>query len=737
MVYYAHSFPDQPKEHWQLLQEHLCSVAKLAAEFGDLFDSKEIAYQLGLLHDVGKYSIEFQNRLAGSGERVDHATAGSQEAIKFFGEDFFGIIMAYVITGHHGGLLDYGSQVSNGLKNRLSKKEIPRYSDYENDIKISPDAVLNKKLNLYFSENRGFFTLSLYIRMLFSCLVDADFLDTERVLNPQKSILRGKNINWQQLDRAFSDYCKGFSKVHVLPINQKRQEIFNQCKTAAALEQGLFTLTAPTGSGKTIASIAFALEHLKKHCLNRIVYVIPYTSIIEQNAQIMRNIFGDENVLEHHSNFESEKVFGDDILAVDKMKLAAENWDMPMIATTNVQFFQSLFAGKVSSCRKLHNLVGSIIILDEAQMLPTEYLKPCLAALVELVKNYHCTVVLCTATQPKIINYLPTDLSYTEIIADPIKYYIDFKRTKAEYLGRINDDDLVDRLVFLDQALVIVNTRKHAQNLYNKLKKCFPQEVIFHLSAKMYPKHRKKILVGIEEKLKANKPCLVISTQLIEAGVDIDFPVVFRSLAGIDSIAQAAGRCNREGKLDRGKVYVFESAEDYGKAYGWQSVAAAHAKEIIEMYADDFLSLAAIDKYFELLYSLAEQSRIDGLDKYQILQLLGSDNRENPLYFSFAEAADRFKIIRQDTISLVIPDDEECRDLIHNAKNSKFPKSFSRKLQPYTINIYEQEFKCLQDICAVEIVGDIFWVLKDCQCWYSNEVGLKDVCKNLIENYIQ
>jgi CRISPR-associated helicase Cas3/CRISPR-associated endonuclease Cas3-HD len=735
MEYYAHSLEGYTCENWQLLHNHLHNVADLAAAFCSVFNAKELAYAAGLLHDIGKYQVEFQRRLAGSAERVDHKTAGSKEALKFFGEDFYGLILAYIISGHHGGLPDYGSAI-NGLKERLSREDLPDYSYYLEEIDINPEAVLNKPPTLKLSQGLGYFTASFFVRIIFSALVDADFLDTEHFMDANKSLRRSYNFDWHELNQKFAIFYEKFADWSQSYINIKRREIYDQCVSAASDEPGLFTLTAPTGSGKTIASLAFALRHRQKHDLQRIVYVIPYTSIIEQNARVFRNIWGDENILEHHSNFEVDKVFQDDILAADKMKLAAENWDMPLIATTNVQFFQSLFANKISSCRKLHNLAGSVIILDEAQMLPTEYLRPCLAALSELVINYNCTVVLCTATQPSIIKYLPANLSCREILHDPQGLYNDFRRVKAEYIGYLSDDDLVNRLDELEQALVIVNTRKHAQKLYEKLIKTKKMN-IYHLSAKMCPKHRRLKLAQIKAKLKSHKPCIVVSTQLIEAGVDIDFPVVYRALAGIDSIAQGAGRSNREGKLDWGKVYVFESTESYGKAFGWQSVAASYAKEIITEFPDDFLALPAIEEYFRRLYGMSEQGRQDGLDKYDILALLGADKQCNALHFNFAEAAAKFKIIKDDTISLVIPFDAKCKDLIQTARYSPNPKIVSRNLQPYTISIYAREFNALQNMQAVECVADVYWVLKDCEHWYCHQVGLKDINNLLIDDYIQ
>ena len=301
--------------------------------------------------------------------------------------------------------------------------------------------------------------------------------------------------------------------------------------------------------------MAFALKHLSLNNLKRIFYVIPYTSIIEQNAKIFRDIFGEKNVLEHHSNFDPVREDNYDFQTKkDRFKVVWENWDIPITVTTNVQFFESLFGNKRSRCRKLHNLSRSVIILDEAQMLPTEYLKPSLQALSELVGNYGSTVVLCTATQPKIGDFIDKSLSVTEIMNSPQQLYEQFKRVQISHLGQLSDEDLVDHLSEHNQVLCIVNTRKHAQIIYDELSKSCK---VYHLSAKMCPVHRRKVLDEIRENLSRGADCRVVSTQLIDAGVDVDFPVSMRAMTGIDSIAQAAGRCNREGKRSWFCLFIF------------------------------------------------------------------------------------------------------------------------------------------------------------------------------------
>lgn len=332
------------------------------------------------------------------------------------------------------------------------------------------------------------------------------------------------------------------------PINLLRNEIFNDCINKSRGDRGFYSLCVPTGGGKTLSSLGFALNHAKQNGHDRIIYSLPFTSIIEQNARVYSEIFGEENVLEHHCNFNFSNEIGENEYLEKqlKYKLATENWDMPLIVTTNVQLFESMYSNKPSSARKLHNIYNSVIILDEAQVIPNEYLKPCIKALEELVRNYSCTVLFCTATQPEFKkNGLIEDFDVVEIVNDTYKLFNDLKRVDGEFIGRQSVKDVCYKMDLHKQVLTIVNTKKHAKEIFENLSE---SEGNFHLSTNMYPNHRKEVIKIIRERLKNGEECRVVSTQLIEAGVDVDFPVVFRSIAGIDSIVQAAGRCNREGK---------------------------------------------------------------------------------------------------------------------------------------------------------------------------------------------
>ncbi|MGA2917941.1 CRISPR-associated helicase Cas3' [Methanoregula sp.] len=711
-MFYAHTTPNPDKSDWQFLRVHLNNVAKISSEFADVFKASEFAYAGGLLHDLGKYSPEFQKRLEGVNIPVDHATAGAREAIKKYHASY-SRMLAYVITGHHGGLLNYGSPES-GLEKRMAKSVLPDYSSYRNEITL-PDQSSFRLALKPFPKQTGF-CFSFFTRMVYSCLVDADSLDTEEFMSPEKSSVRGQYESFEILKQRFEEHmCTRISGAEDNRINKYRREIYDQCVEKAVLPPGMFSLTVPTGGGKTLASMGFALEHLKKNDLKRIFYVIPYTSIIEQNADVFRNIFGSRNVLEHHSNFDPDKVdTGDMDSGEEALRLSTENWEMPVVITTNVQFFESLFSNKRSRCRKLHNLAKSVIILDEAQMLPTGYLKPCLAALSELVRNYGSTVVICTATQPNLDELFDDLVKPVEIMKSPAELYDAFRRVNVTDLGSVSDDVLSERLRQHHQVLCIVNTRNHAKKLFDELEK---SGHCYHLSARMCPVHRREQIAEIKHLLKEGGGCRVISTQLIEAGVDIDFPVVYRAMTGIDSIAQAAGRCNREGKVASGEVYIFKSTELWGKATHWQSLVA-EVGEMVLANSTDALAPSTVSDYFRQLYHYKGD---DGLDTKKILQSLEKRSRE--LAFPFEDIGSSFSIIEEGTKDLIIPYDEKAASNIQDLRNSNFPWRFVRQLQGYTVNIYPNEFRELERLHAIDLVGDRFYILKS-RDDYSDKTGL-------------
>jgi len=719
-MYYAHSTKNPDKSDWQLLRSHLVKVAELSRNFADDFDAGDLAYTCGLLHDLGKYSDDFQKRLEGKNIRVDHSTAGAKEVRTLFHDDLeqIGILPAYVIAGHHGGLANYGS-TADGLCERLQRTATPDFMAYQNEIHL--ESLTTRPFKLKSKRRSNGFCFSFFTRMLYSCLVDADSLDTEKFVSPTNFLVRGQFDSFEVLQENFEKFMQEKSSgADDSFINRERKKIFNQCISAGTLPQGFFTLTVPTGGGKTLSSMAFALEHLKTHNLKRIFYVIPYTSIIEQNAKVFRDIFGSRNVLEHQSNFDPATVETDDLdLGQDYLRLSAENWDLPVVVTTNVQFFESLFSNKRSRCRKLHNLAKSVIILDEAQMLPTGYLLPCLAALSELVRNYGATVIICTATQPKLGDLLDESLRPREIIHSPDELYGLFRRVRVTDLGPLSDAELSGRLKGHRQALCIVNTRNHAKKLFDALKE---SGNCYHLSARMCPVHRRKKIDEIKTRLKEGKDCRVISTQLIEAGVDIDFPVVYRTMTGIDSIAQAAGRCNREGKLPRkGEVFVFKSVENYAKGASWQNRVAEIGEMTINAFPDlDPLSLKIVEDYFGALY------RHEDLDQEKIIPMV--EERSPELAFLFEDIAEAFRLIEDGTRDVTIPYDENARSKIASLRSAKFPGIYARVLQRYTVSIYPNEFRELERMHAVETIADRFYILNSCED-YSDETGLENRSK--------
>jgi len=714
--YYAHSLERKPPSEWQPLEEHLRNVAKMAKSFAEGFGAGDWGYLAGLWHDIGKYSDEFQKMLGteeGSDAhietkpgQVDHSTAGAQHAFKSSNDK--GKMLAYAIAGHHAGLLD-GKSNDTCLYNRL-KKTIPDYSS-------CPERILNNKslggppldLNIHNPKRFGF-QISFFIRMIYSCLVDADFLDTEAFMGREKSSWRKGYTALHELDTKLGFALKQLSSsAPRTSINKHRAAILKNCLDASELPQGLFSLTVPTGGGKTLSSLAFAMKHAVKYNLKRIIYVIPYTSIIEQNAKVFRDILGENAVLEHHSNFEPDE-------EDHRSRLASENWDAPIIVTTNVQFFESLYRSRSSRCSKIYNIANSVVILDEAQMLPVPLLKPCLDVLRELSGAYRTSIVLCTATQPALSTtetFKDGLEGVREIVSDPGKLYVEFKRVRVKKLPVISDNELADRLNEHKQVLCVVNTRGHARRIFERIRD--ETEGCYHLSALMCPEHRTATLNKIRSALLDSSPCRVISTQLIEAGVDIDFPVVFRSDAGIDSIAQAAGRCNREGELlEGGQVFVF-SPED-GSPPGHFRQTSQTADSVMRHH-DDFLSLEAVTEYFRSLYWMKGEK----LDEYQILDDIGEGAKSGD--FPFRAVDKKFKIIEDGAESIIIPWNKEAEKIINGLRYSEYPASFARKAQRFTVQVYPKVLGSLECSGSVERLHDQYCVLNNMDI-YRDDLGL-------------
>ena len=564
------------------------------------------------------------------------------------------------------------------------------------------------------------FEIQFFIRMLFSALVDADCVETERFDTPDAP--RGWSGSLNDLRDALDDHLSSFSSARGT-VNQLRAEVLNSATRCATEQPGMFSLTVPTGGGKTLSSLRFALDHALLHSkLRRVIYVVPFTSIIEQTADVFRKALKDDDaVLEHHSAFDFQNI--PDENKVKRLKLAAQNWDRPIVVTTAVQFFESLFANRTSKCRKLHNIAGSVIVFDEAQSLPLSFLRPCLATIRELTRGYDCSAVLCTATQPAIFDEdglkareaLPR-AETREIAPDPNRLYDHLKRVKVVHRGTLTNAELIEQ-VCNHSALVIVNNKKQARALFNELR----GEGVFHLTTNMTAVHRSAVLKEVRKRL-PNQPVLLIATALVEAGVDLDFPEVWRAVAGLDSIVQAAGRCNREGKLECGRVFVFNPEDGYPPPPELERNAEIARRIMIE-HADDPLSPEAVNAYFKALFwsSPAE------LDNRSIMkQICGSGNQIN---YPFADIAADFTLIEDYAMPLILGCglwgmDADARGLLDNSPHAG---SIARALQRYTIGVSPKIMHNLIEVNAASIVRreefDKQFVVLDNERLYDNEAG--------------
>lgn len=721
---YAHSKPGRPPSEWQPLEVHLRNVADLAGQFADAFGAKEWGEAAGLLHDAGKSAPGFQAYLRAStdvdphvGEqagRVDHSTAGAQFAVRRF--PLLGHLLAYALAGHHGGLPDAiagGTCLQDRLAKRLEAAASGCAADAPHELGVP------RWLGSALAARDGF-AAAFFGRMVYSCLVDADFLDTEWFLDPERAAQRPRwpADLWLRLEKALDRHVGSFGEPRTA-VDRQRARVREECLSAASERPGFFSLNVPTGGGKTLASLAFAVRHARMHGLSRVIYVIPLTSIIEQNAEVFRNVTHSVSrecgqvVVEHHSNFDAEQ---ENV----RTRLASENWDAPVVVTTSVQFYESLFANRSRRCRKLHNIAQSVIILDEVQALPVDCLAPCLRTLRELVDHYGSTVVLCTATQPAIERRPDFTIGLTgvrPIVGAPDDLYRSLKRVNVNRIGKLADDELAERLEAEHQVLCIVNTRGHATELFRLLGEGGGSHV--HLSAAMCPAHRSQVLAEVKARVASKDVCRVVSTQLVEAGVDVSFPVVYRSLAGADAIAQAAGRCNRNGELPRGgRVWVFESEHVVAERYFAET--AGYAKEVMELH-DDLLSPDAIEHFFRLYY----WGRSNRWDARSILDAFHLQNDPRlPFLMAYARAARDFRLIDSGQMPVIVPWDEKARRLcerIRAAEDVGF--GILRPLQRYTVQIRRRTWE--EHVGrTIELVHGQFPILSSVEMNYSPTLGL-------------
>ncbi len=606
---------------------------------------------------------------------------------------------AMCVSGHHAGLADCGT------KNDLTDSFMARIN-HARKGGIEDCSAWREELPTEIPKiNRGLTGLSsfFYTKMLFSALTDADWLDTEAYFNNRP--VATAEIDLEELTWKLDTYVSRWGDPKT-DLNRRRCKIRQAAVEHKENSPGLFSMSVPTGGGKTVSSIAFALHHAVRHRLRRIIYVIPYCSILEQTQQVFEDIFGSEVITAHYSGAEYSAMEGQE----DTRVFSAENWEAPIILTTAVQFFESLYSNKPGKNRKLHNIAQSVIVFDEAQMLPTSFLRPCLAAVCELVDRYGCSAVLCTATQPAVEpllrEFLP-ESHLRELCPEPEAMYQAFRRVSYLDDGMLSDEELVCRLQGRKQVLCVVNSRRQAQKLYRSLR---AEEGNYHLSTMMTPHDRKRNLREIRERLKNGQICRVISTSLIEAGVDVDFPEVYRALAGLDSIIQSGGRCNREGKraASESHVHIFRTEAKAPRMLE-QNISAA--ERTIRRYKQPD-SPEAIHAYFSfLLYTLKDKEQ---LDEKQII--------ERAKNLQFKTVADAFRLIDGAGYTVYIPTDEGAA-LTQELRQNGPTRALLRKLGQYGVNVYRDYFQKLCDAGKLETISENAGILLDISL-YSPETGL-------------
>ncbi len=730
----AHTRQGEPPANWEPLMDHLRLVAdgngaELAGStrFAGAFGAEAWGRVAGLWHDVGKYSQAFQSYLNDSAASecskrgtVDHSTAGAQLAMKQFGNN--GYPLAYVIAGHHAGLANY-SDGQSGIKERL-KKTVPEVSDA---LECLPAGLVRQAFpgiprqfaTLLPKHNAIGLRVAFFVRMLFSCLVDADFLATEWYMDQRKSKQRpSPPVGIRELLRAFDLHMSKLEKGSPTGVNLHRAELLAACRARGQDSPGLFSITAPTGVGKTLSSLAFALEHAKANNLRRIVYALPFTSVTEQVADVFREVFkdlGEGIVLEHHSSASWKSADETDQRAF-RVRLAAENWDAQVIVTTNVQLLESLFASRSSQCRKLHRLAQSVIVFDEAQALPVHLIEPTLVAIDELQRGYGASIVLCSATMPALTHRDGFEIglkNVREIVPDPDGLAQAMRRVQLISKGDLESEELVERLADQGQVLVVLNTKGHAAEVYRGLVSRFGADGIWHLSANMCPEHRSLAVEKIKRAIDNAEPCRVVSTQVIEAGVDIDFPMVYRAMAGLDSIVQAAGRCNRNGHLDMGQVILFDT-DSAGKSIKQQGQTT---KEVASIH-DDLFSLDAIEHYFRLhLWQRKSEWDKHGIAGKDMFDATG-------FVFHFRKADKKYQVIEEYSVPIVVPFGEHGADLIAELQGTQYPtRSLLRKTQRFSVSVPKYKLDQLIDSGACATVHEHTTILID-EGLYDQNLGL-------------
>ena len=700
----------------QLLVDHLTGTAALAAAFAAAFGAESWGRAAGLLHDVGKSSQAGQRRMRDPqhAPKCDHSTRGAQLAYQQRN-----LPISFAVAGHHGHLPAGGamseSDPGRGTLTSRMRKTFPDCEPFLSRWAVELPALTELSALLRSYDGRGGmpFALAFFTRMLHACLVDADYLDTERFLRPQQ-MARGAFQPIDVLEKRLKDYmAKHFADCGGT-LNEARKRIRLGCLASAELPPGVFTLTVPTGGGKTLSSLSFALRHAARHGLRRVVYAIPYTSILEQTADTFARALGADQVVAHYADAfvdDAPDDWADDVL--HRKHLASENWDAPVVVTTNVQLFESLYASRPGRCRKLHRLAWSVIVLDEAQLLPVRFLLPCLRALGELARNYGATVVLMSATQPELQQFLPGTLPAREMIADIPPLYAALKRAVIRLESDVTTlSQVAERLTDEPQALCVVNTRKRARELYEQL----PAEGRYHLSTLMLPRDRRRVLAEVRTALLEGRPCRLASTSMVEAGVDVDFPTGWREMSGLDSLLQAAGRVNREGKraAEESVLHVFRLEGE--RLFADLPQRAEVARLVFGAHAD-VTAPDAIRMYFNNLYHVKGE---EALDDQRILEAL--EVRDG--LYPFQSVSEKFRLIDDDTVTVVIPSEDDEGNALRRRLDAGDPdRALLRQAGASALQLRRQAAQKLYAIGVLRMVTEEVYLLLDPDR-YSPDTGL-------------
>ena len=694
----------------QSLQEHGQNVAKMAASFAAPFGGEKFAERIGISHDAGKDTVGFQQYIQAPDKNAKSPHAIIAAALNCQAND---VLSAVITAGHHSGLhnvLDTITNVRAALAER--SQDITTAREY-----FSSDAISQTEIIPEFARKNKVFGQYAFTKMEFSCLTDADYQDTER-------FMRGYSPRSYDYD-SFSDIYDMFRK-HVQPwidkdnemmrrknqpfskdeeINHMRTQMMLQCLDAGSNSRkgDIRTLSIPTGGSKTLSSFAYAIAAAKKDkSIKRIIVVIPFNTITTQTASVLRGIVGEKNILENHSGFDFE-----DSKQGKLLQYASENWDIPIVVTTNVQFFESFFSNKPAKSRKLHNIADSVIIFDEVQQLPVKYLKPCIKCIESLAANFGARIVLSTATQPALEPYFET-IKPREIIDDSESYVKPFRRCSIENIGTVTAKNLTERIQKHKQCLCVVNEKEEAKAIYTAIEngRC---KNLYCLTTDITPYDREKLLRQIRQNLKDDEPCIVISTSLIESGVDVDFPYGYRELYGLDSILQTAGRVNRNGLRDCGSstLFVFDGPQEEYRALRNGTSRGCNESDnkksitrgILQKYDAD--SPKAIYEYFSRLYGY----KGDGLDKFDIVKMANSK------LIPFQDISQKFKIIDEDTVTVIISQTAEASELVGKIRNQTATKDDIRKVGKYAVSVrrskYDKYLAASTEVLTTKVCNDV------------------------------